>query len=365
MSDRAKKTRLELKLLGGTALIAAMIFAACGDKKSTTKDDATPDSTSSIEAPPPKNASFEALEGFDSVEAEAEKVEAARAKGQTALETPHDAANDGAIVDEILLAADAEAKLGTVLLDERRKDDLARGKYRHPAETLAFFGIEPDMTVVEALPGGGWYTRILLPYLHPEGSYMAINYPISLFETLLADVGIPMSEERRASIAGFETMFPQTAEKFGPEGAKIEAAMTFGNIKAEYHGKADAVLYIRALHNLARYDQLDVAVSDSFNLLKSGGVVGIVQHRAKADAPDAYTTGQAGYLKQADVISAFEKGGFIFEQAAEFNANTKDSADYAKGVWTLPPTLNEGEKDREKYIAIGRSDRMTLRFRKP
>ena len=250
------------------------------------------------------------------------------------------------------------AKLEAVLADPRRDNDRGRDASRHPAETIAFFGIGPTDTVVEALPGGGWYRRVLLPYLTSDGQYMAVNYPVELW-------GDRLSEERREAVANWPQTYPVDALEDAPEGAKVAAAFVFGSVPEEIKGTVDHVVYIRALHHLSYTGWLDDAIKDTFDMLKPGGVVGIVQHRAKADAPEDYSTGTKGYLKEADVIAAFEAGGFKLEGSSGINANPKDTADYEGGVWTLPPSLRGEDEDKDKYVEIGESDRMTLKFVKP
>jgi predicted methyltransferase len=252
----------------------------------------------------------------------------------------------------------AQAKMEAVIADPRRDEDRARDAWRNPKETLEFFGIEPNMTVVEALPGGGWYTRVLLPYVHNDGSYIAMNYPMPVFEKLFGD---GLTDERRAELALWEETFIAQGPDFGPEDAVIDGAIRFSEVPDEMAGAADAVVYIRALHNLARFGMLNTAAQDAFKLLKSGGVVGVVQHRAKTDAAADYVDGSKGYLKEADVIAAFEAAGFEFEESSEINANPNDPADHEIGVWAMPPRGAGGEATAE----LGESDRMTLRFRKP
>ena len=130
-------------------------------------------------------------------------------------------------------------------------------------------------------------------------------------------------------------------------------------------GTLDAVLVFRSMHGLVRREMADSVASDAYDLLKPGGVVGLVQHRAKEDAPHSYTRGQNGYLKQSELIAMFESQGFDLAETSDINANANDTADHEGGVWTLPPVLRYGEENKEAYLAIGESDRMTLLFRKP
>ncbi|MGY6661692.1 MAG: class I SAM-dependent methyltransferase [Glycocaulis sp.] len=263
----------------------------------------------------------------------------------------------GSIGDEVAATRDAPT-LEQVLADPRREADRARDPYRHPRETLEFFEVEADYTVVEALPGGGWYGRILAPWLAAEGEYYGLNYPMSVFEQLFPNI----TDEQRVRLEGWEAGFPAAAAEWG---GPAQGGYTFGSIPESAAGSADVVLYIRALHNMARFGLLETAVNDAWTLLKTGGVVGVVQHRAPAGETDERADGSRGYLREADVIAAFEARGFVLESASDINANPNDPADHDMGVWALPPSLGGPEETREAMRAIGESDRMTLRFRKP
>lgn len=295
-----------------------------------------------------------ACEQAETIVSEAEEV------GQEIVDEVASAGEDitNAVSEEDSYAAYGAQKLASVLADPRRDEDRARDAFRNPGETLTFFGIQPNMTVVEALPGGGWYTRVILPYVHQDGSYIAMNYPMPVFEQIFGD---RLTDERRASLQAWDETFLEEGAAYGPEGAVVDATIRFTEVPDEMAGAADAVLYIRALHNMARLGMLDAAAEDAFKILKSGGVVGVVQHRAKADAPDDYADGSKGYLREADVIAAFEAAGFTLEESSDINANPNDPADHEQGVWAMPPTGAGGEATAE----LGESDRMTLRFRKP
>jgi predicted methyltransferase len=256
-------------------------------------------------------------------------------------------------------AADLMAE---VLADPRRDDDRPRDAWRHPAETLGFFGVAPRMTVVEVDPGGGWYTRILVPYLGEGGGYAAIEYSRLTNERMAAG---PALGVRPAAPDVFITEFPARARSYGPDGAEVIGAFVFDEIPPGLYGTVDAVLFIRTLHNLRRTGTLEGALAETYALVKPGGVIGVVQHRARPDADDRYASGEKGYLREADVIAAFEAAGFVLEERSEINANPADPANWPNGVWTLPPELTLGLLNQDRYHAIGESDRMTLRFRKP
>ncbi|NKI35624.1 class I SAM-dependent methyltransferase [Wenzhouxiangella sp. XN79A] len=245
----------------------------------------------------------------------------------------------------------------------------ARHAARNPAETLLFFGIEPGMTVVEALPSGGWYSRVLLPYLGSEGRLIGANYPPKLFENF----GFA-TEEFMADLATWVEDFPTDATEWCSGDCASVGAFFLGDRPAELDGTADAVLFIRALHNMARFqnegvdDFLDQAFADALAVLKPGGVLGIVQHAAPDDADDGWTTGAAGYLTQAFVVARAEAAGFELEAASDINANPADRPVAGDVVWRLPPALGtseEGSEERAALEAVGESNRMTLRFRKP
>lgn len=264
-------------------------------------------------------------------------------------------------VEEPAAGGDEVSALQMVLSHERRDGDRARDQFRNPGETLTFFEVEPDHAVVEALPGGGWYTRVLAPYVAESGQYMGINYPMDLYEELF---GERLTDEARTRLAGWEESFPAQVEGFG---GSVAGAFRFGELSEDAAGQADRVLYIRALHNLARSGRLEQSVSDAFTLLKPGGMVGVVQHRANADASDEYADGSNGYMREADIIAAFEAGGFELVGSSDINANPNDTADHQQGVWGLPPT-NGGDSEEEDVAplqSVGESDRMTLKFRKP
>lgn len=245
----------------------------------------------------------------------------------------------------------------------------SRYVHRHPQETLEFFGIEPGMTVLEGLPGAGWYTKLLLPYLGSEGHLIGANYALEVFPLF----GF-FSEERIAQMQTWVTDWPAGAEEWrGPDGATV-AAFHFGSMPEEIAGTADAVLHIRVLHNLARFQGegkgnfLDAALADSYRALKPGGILGIVQHEARPEMPDDWANGSRGYLKKSFVVEQVEAAGFEFVAESDVNANDKDRPTADDVVWRLPPTLATSREDPElkaQYEAIGESNRMTLKFRKP
>lgn len=242
----------------------------------------------------------------------------------------------------------------------------ARYEYRHPKETLEFFGIEPGMTVVEALPGGGWYSRILVDHLGPDGRLIGANYAHDMWPKF----GF-FEQEFIDSMATWPTDWPQEAEGWaGDDGATVDA-FDFGSMPDEMAGQADAVLLIRALHNLARFEDdggfLTAALADVHRVLKPDGIVGVVQHEARPDRPDEWADGSRGYLKRQFVIDRMTEAGFELVEASDVNQNPADQPGADDVVWRLPPTLMTSREDperRERMQAVGESNRMTLKFRK-
>ncbi len=246
--------------------------------------------------------------------------------------------------------ASVEAQLTRHAVGEHRSEaHVARNQFRHPVETLSFFGIRPDMTVVEISPGGaGWYTEILAPFLRDHGRYIAASYD-------------PDSESDyyRRNAARYLEKLAEYPDVYG----KVEVAIFEPPEKLEpvAPGTADLVVTFRNTHNWLRRDQAEGAYKAFYRMLKPGGTLGVVQHRAPAGT---ITDPGKGYLTEAQVIGLAEKAGFRLVGRSEVNANPRDTADHPEGVWTLPPSLRLGDTDREKYLAIGESDRMTLLFRR-
>lgn len=237
--------------------------------------------------------------------------------------------------------------------DWRSEANRARDAYRHPAQTLGFFGLAPGQTVVEITPGGGWYAEILAPYLRGSGQYVA---------AIVDPAAVPEGRGRdyqQRSKDGLEQRFAEAPARF--DAAKIvgydPAAPKFGDA-----GSADLVLTFRNVHNWRGSGQAEGMFKGFFDVLKPGGVLGVVEHRAKADVP---ADDRSGYVGEAQVIAMAEAAGFVLDGKSEVNANPRDTKDHPNGVWTLPPGNNHEAADAEKYRAIGESDRMTLRFVKP
>jgi predicted methyltransferase len=243
------------------------------------------------------------------------------------------------------------ALAAAVAAPTRTASHRARDAYRHPHETLAFFGVEPDDTVVEIWPGGGWYTEILAPYLASGGGTLYLAAP----------------EWGRGGITKLQQANPAL---YG--GLRIADYPIFDGKPAEIPaGSVDVVLTFRNVHNwrmgYRRDDKQDysaAAFAQAYAMLKPGGILGVADHRLPETA-SAERERESGYIKVSTVRRLAEQAGFRLAASSEINANPKDTADWPDGVWTLPPSLRLKDKDREKYLAIGESDRMTLKFVKP
>ncbi|WP_141733845.1 class I SAM-dependent methyltransferase [Oligoflexus tunisiensis] len=230
----------------------------------------------------------------------------------------------------------------------RTPQNMQRDIYRHPVETLKFFGIKPNMTVVEIWPGAGWYAQILAPYLSNQGTYVAAIVPPEKNEYF---------KKAYDTLSGWAAQHPNVKMNY----VSFTPPDITNFAKPE---SADLVLTFRNVHNWTSNDSADEAFKAFYTALKPGGILGVVEHRAnektKMDPKD-----KSGYVKESEVIRLATKAGFKLDAKSEINANPKDTKNYPQGVWTLPPTLALKDQDRAKYLAIGESDRMTLRFIKP
>jgi predicted methyltransferase len=231
--------------------------------------------------------------------------------------------------------------------------NVKRDAWRHPAQTLSFFGVAPGKTVIEITPGGGWYAEILGPLLHEKGTYVA-----AVVDPMAVPEGRGRDYQQR-SRDGLDKKFAANAELYGK--SKVVAynptAPQFGA-----DNSADVVLTFRNVHNWRSANQAEGMFTGFYKVLKPGGVLGVVEHRAKADVP---ADDKSGYVGQKQVIAMAEAAGFKLAGSSEINANPRDTKDHPNGVWTLPPTNQHDKADDAKYQAIGESDRMTLRFVKP
>ena len=242
--------------------------------------------------------------------------------------------------------------LQTILASSPTRTDAERARdgARHPGETLTFFGLKPDLHVIELWPGGGWYTAILAPYLRDNGL---------LTVTMFDPDGDPKSEDTKDAIA----MIKRLASS--PDFAKVQReqiappAFTLGP-----DNSADLVLTFRNVHNwIPAHTAADIFKSVA-HVLKKGGVFGVVDHRANKDQTDKEID-DTGYVSEAQVIALAKAAGLVLDARSEINANPRDTKDHPHGVWSLPPTFQGKDVDHDKFAAIGESDRLTLRFRKP
>ena len=232
----------------------------------------------------------------------------------------------------------------------RSPENVARDIYRHPAETLSFFGVKPTDTVVEITPGGGWYSEILAPYLSAQGQYVA-----AVVDPMAVAEGKGRDYQQRGKTR-LEEKFAASPAQYGK--AKVvgysPTTPVFGT-----PASADVVLTFRNVHNWRSAKQAEGMFKGFYAVLKPGGVLGVVEHRAAADVPEDDKT---GYVGQAQVIALAEAAGFKLDAKSEINANPRDTKDHPNGVWTLPPSNDHDAADDATYKAIGESDRMTLRF---
>ena len=272
----------------------------------------------------------------------------------------HEPAAQAPVAEQTAAASDALA--ASVSSESRSAEDKARDQYRHPQEALAFWGLQPGMTILEVQPGGGWWTEILAPYAHATGGK---------YYATAADLDNPeLSEGARKARAEFEARFAAKPEVYG----QVQLVNFGAKSRPLPENTFDFVLSARSVHGWMGNGITDKVPKDLFGALKPGGILAIEQHRANPGEQDPKA--ESGYVTEAYVIEQAQKAGFELVDRSEINANASDTKDHPFGVWTLPPTkrtrpYSEGPDahdpkfDRTKYDAIGESDRMTLKFRKP
>ena len=245
------------------------------------------------------------------------------------------------------------ATLDKVLAGDHRSDaNRARDKYRHPKETLQFFGFRQDMAVMEVSPGGGgWYTEVLAPALREHGSYVAAGWD----PNATGEYAKTNSKKYADKLAARPDVYDR---------AKVTALQAPNALKPVPDGTMDMVVTFRNIHGWMGNGSADAMFKAMYAALKPGGILGVTEHRAKTDKPQD-PKAESGYVREDYAIALIEKAGFKLIGKSEVNANPKDTTDHPHGVWSLPPTLEGGDTDRDKYLAIGESDRFTLRFRKP
>ena len=248
---------------------------------------------------------------------------------------------------------DTRAALEQAVAAEWRGEQRERDQYRNPVETIEFFRIKPGMTVADYVPGS-WYAKILIPYLGEDGKFIGM---IRTFST-----SSPENQEgQRVFPERYPRLIKEDMAEAGIEGGSTVEAISTHFIPEKYEGTVDRLLVMRMMHNLYRRDLAYEELSNFRKLLKDDGLLGIVQHRAKAGAPHSYADGNNGYMRQDDVIKLIEAHGFELVATSEVNANPKDPANHDGGVWQILPNLNSESEELRK---IGESDRMTLLFKK-
>jgi predicted methyltransferase len=234
--------------------------------------------------------------------------------------------------------------------NQRSAANRARDVYRHPKETLEFFGARPGMTIVEIYPGAGWYTEILAPLVHGSGKLYAAHY----------DPDSP-GKGAQESLQHYRDMLAARPDLYG----EVQVtALSATKTAIAPPGSADLVVTFRNIHNWMRGGYAPVAFKAMYDALKPGGILGVEEHRGRADQPQDRQA-KSGYVREDFAIAMIERVGFELVARSEINANPKDTKDYVRGVWTLPPTYADGDQDRAKFTAIGESDRFTLKFIKP
>lgn len=271
------------------------------------------------------------------------------------------------IVATPVLADSFDGDRLAAVLEAGPQEQQARYAARHPFETLEFFDVTPGTVVVEAFPGSGWYSRILADYLGPEGTLVGVDYAHEMFPLFGFFTAEQLSDRQ-----SWPEDWVTGADEWGIDDGASIAAFAFGSMPDELEGRADTVLFIRALHNLFRFEDqggfLSQALQDTRDLLKPGGIVGVVQHEARPDMPDDWAGGASGYLKREAVIQVMEEAGFEYLGAIDINENPQDQPGIEDAVWRLPPVMNTSRDApdlRAQMKAIGESHRATLKFRKP
>jgi predicted methyltransferase len=234
---------------------------------------------------------------------------------------------------------------------QRSVEDKHRDKYRHPQQTLEFFDVKANMTVVEVWPGKGWYTEILAPYLKDHGKFYAAHFSADADEAYF-----------KKNLHEFVKKIKSQPKVYGK--VKLTVLQPPKILQIAPDGSADRVLTFRNVHNWMKNDQAAAVFNAMYKALKPGGILGVVEHRDSPLKPQD-TKAASGYVSEDYVIALARNAGFEFLGKSEINANSKDTKDYPEGVWTLPPALKLKDKDRKKYLTIGESDRMTIKFIKP
>ncbi len=252
----------------------------------------------------------------------------------------------------LAFAEQNEMLLDSINGEQRSEQNRTRDKARHPQKTLEFFDVRAKDIVMEVWPGKGWYTEILAPYLKQGGGrFVAAGFPIH--------EGPQWRRKIQQAYQDYLGSMPKYYDEVSMVGIGPPSFWALGK-----DNSVDTLLTFRSVHNWLKGGYEEKMFTAFFQVLKAGGVLGVVEHRAQADT-DIKTMKQSGYVTEQLVIKLAEQAGFILEGRSGINSNSKDTKSHPKGVWTLPPTLRLGSEEKEKYLGIGESDRMTLKFRKP
>ncbi|MEL6371207.1 MAG: methyltransferase [Pseudomonadota bacterium] len=291
-----------------------------------------------------------------------ETTEAPTGTAETVVEETAEAAEE-TVAEEVV-----EQRTLASVLENQSEEVKARYPFRNPQATLEFFEVEPGETVVDTLPGEVWYAGILSEYLGSEGKVIGADYSVDMWRLFKGFV----DEEYLTRKATWTETWVADMEENSEDGDAPFGAVVYGSVDEAHTGVADTVLMVRAVHHFNRLEDegqyFSGALSDAMTMLKPGGILGIVQHRGPEGNDDAWAEGDNGYVKQSTVVSMAEAAGFELVEASEINANPKDQPTNEDVVWRLPPSLATSREDAElkaQMEAIGESDRMTLKFRKP
>ena len=303
---------------------------------------AAPSTSASVVAPAPSKEELEKAKAAAFLERDR-----ARFQAEAARWTPQLRADAKALVGKTFKTGH-EAMLAVVASKHRRPASFERDHDRHPVETFDFYGLQPNMTVLEFAPGESWFTELLAPAVAKRGKLFVTNL----------DPNGPADSRMTFYGQRFKLFLERSPEAYG----KVETVIiTPATPKLPMEGTLDMVVMMRAMHGVVNAGSLDKWLAEMNKALKPNGILAVEQHRAKADAiPEK--SAKNGYLPEKWVIERVEAAGFKLVAKSEINANPKDTTDWPEGVWTLPPTLRLGDKDKATYLAIGESDRMTLRF---
>lgn len=336
-----------------TAIALAPLAVACGSAPPPEPVEPAPAPAPVVtEAPAPPPAP-EPTEEEKKKAAALKQLEGERATWQAGLEkerarwTPELRAEATALASKDYPTG--KAAITAAMAGKHRKPGNAeRDKYRHPLETLELFGFKPNMTVLDIGPGDGWYTELLAPALAKKGKYLATN----------GDPNGPLEVRSTFYAQRFKGFVDTSSEAYG----KVETLLVDSKApKLDLDGKLDLAMIMRGVHGMVGAGTFGAWLGEIHKALKPSGVLGIEEHRA-AEGADPVASAKQGYVPEKWLIEQVEAAGFKLKKKSEINANPKDTKDYPDGVWDLPPTLRRGDTDKDKYLAIGESDRMTLVF---